>query len=351
MPATPNRDNDDDDDDGVEVVGHDDDVGPGRSRHVRGASKTSSFLSNTGTMSRATMTLAGKVSAAVGDLTSYAAVSPELIAGGDAPELLSEDRLERLAVVWDGVIGTCLVYTWLALPFILAYVDDTTPNWSNWLDLAVDVIFLIDVIVGRAQRRLNNVILVVLVLSLVPWYFIALLLPPRLYALAEFLQMLRLCKYLRLFRLARLTGDMQERQAPRYRRVDRRTVTQWRLMRLFVLVIMLTNLVAPAWIYVAVIQQRYFREHPRPTWLNQYDFDSRADGIPRWLHEYTVAGYWVLVTLCTIGYGDISPQNPLEMSFAIVIVLMSAISFSYGAAPAPMAAPPPPRLTEARAAQ
>jgi len=37
---------------------------------------------------------------------------------------------------------------------------------------------------------------------------------------------------------------------------------------------------------------------------------------------YVVALYWSLVTFTTLGYGDIVPQNLIEMGFAIFIVFL-----------------------------
>lgn len=39
--------------------------------------------------------------------------------------------------------------------------------------------------------------------------------------------------------------------------------------------------------------------------------------------------YFVIVTMTTVGYGDILPQNNFEHYFVIVIVLISSLVFSF----------------------
>ncbi len=45
--------------------------------------------------------------------------------------------------------------------------------------------------------------------------------------------------------------------------------------------------------------------------------------------EYLKAVYWSVTTLTTIGYGDITPQNPSEMQYAIVVMLVGFLMMGY----------------------
>ena len=45
--------------------------------------------------------------------------------------------------------------------------------------------------------------------------------------------------------------------------------------------------------------------------------------------QYNTALYWALVTLATVGYGDISPRNPTERSFTMVIMLVNMCISAY----------------------
>lgn len=39
--------------------------------------------------------------------------------------------------------------------------------------------------------------------------------------------------------------------------------------------------------------------------------------------------YWTVTTITTVGYGDIQAQNPIEMVFCSLIMLVGVISFSF----------------------
>jgi predicted branched-subunit amino acid permease len=44
---------------------------------------------------------------------------------------------------------------------------------------------------------------------------------------------------------------------------------------------------------------------------------------------YTVSLYWVVQTIATVGYGDVSLQNTNERGFALTIMIIGVLAFSY----------------------
>ena len=45
--------------------------------------------------------------------------------------------------------------------------------------------------------------------------------------------------------------------------------------------------------------------------------------------QYEISLYWAFVTIATIGYGDITPQNEFEYLFAMVVIVLGSIFFGY----------------------
>lgn len=45
--------------------------------------------------------------------------------------------------------------------------------------------------------------------------------------------------------------------------------------------------------------------------------------------KYVNSVYWAVATMTTIGYGDISPQTPLERLFGIAFLLVACGVFSF----------------------
>ncbi len=44
---------------------------------------------------------------------------------------------------------------------------------------------------------------------------------------------------------------------------------------------------------------------------------------------YTVAFYFTVTTIVTVGYGDVGPKNSLERAFCIILMLIGVASFSF----------------------
>lgn len=66
------------------------------------------------------------------------------------------------------------------------------------------------------------------------------------------------------------------------------------------------------------------------TWIADYEESEWAKGnLPTWFDRYTVALYWSVMTLTSIGYGDVSPQNTLERFLAAVCMLASGMMWTY----------------------
>ncbi|KRX05690.1 Cyclic nucleotide-binding protein [Pseudocohnilembus persalinus] len=59
------------------------------------------------------------------------------------------------------------------------------------------------------------------------------------------------------------------------------------------------------------------------TWLNEEKYGEN------WIDHYINSLYWAVITMITVGYGDITPVNTIERIFVIVITLISCGIFGY----------------------
>ncbi|EGR30987.1 hypothetical protein IMG5_120030 [Ichthyophthirius multifiliis] len=50
---------------------------------------------------------------------------------------------------------------------------------------------------------------------------------------------------------------------------------------------------------------------------------------PYWLDRYIDSMYWSVVTMCTLGYGDITPKTRFEKMYVMAVVLVSTFVFAF----------------------
>ncbi|CAD8112390.1 unnamed protein product [Paramecium primaurelia] len=88
-----------------------------------------------------------------------------------------------------------------------------------------------------------------------------------------------------------------------------------KLITLFVTIFLLAHIIACLWIVAG---------HTEPSWLS---INGLQDD--QWYIQYLWAFYFAILTMTTVGYGDIVPVNENELMACIMIVLLSSAIFAY----------------------
>lgn len=71
---------------------------------------------------------------------------------------------------------------------------------------------------------------------------------------------------------------------------------------------------------VAVLEKSVYSE----TWLDKYEINDESWGI-----KYLFSLYYSLITMCTVGYGDIAPYTPYEKIYCVIFTIISCGVFAY----------------------
>ena len=94
------------------------------------------------------------------------------------------------------------------------------------------------------------------------------------------------------------------------------------LLKLVFLILYLAHICGCGWNYLAKWEMIHYPE--LKTWLHLVKIENED-----WETRYINSLYYSIVTMVTVGYGDISPQNSLEKSFAIVMIALTCGFFAY----------------------
>ena len=91
----------------------------------------------------------------------------------------------------------------------------------------------------------------------------------------------------------------------------------FKLMKLLFFLLMISHSIACFWHYISFHNQKY------NTWIKQIGIQEE-DAITRYVYSF----YWSVVTMMTIGYGDITPQNPIEVLIAIFAIIFGGVALA-----------------------
>lgn len=202
---------------------------------------------------------------------------------------------------WGLAVGVGTTLAALVLPVRVVFGAPTSGvlvslDWATTALLALDVVHRI-VLERRAARTAGNVaesgsrargrvMLLVDILAAVPLHAVPI--PPQF-------QLIRLVKLARVTEMLRHWRD--------------RTMKHLGLLRLVVFFYWLSlsvHWIACGWLSLRGISQEY---------------GGAVD--------YIRALYWTVTTIATVGYGDITPSNPKEMMFAVVVMIFGAGVYGY----------------------
>lgn len=85
-------------------------------------------------------------------------------------------------------------------------------------------------------------------------------------------------------------------------------------------IIFMIHLIGSAWIIIGELNEVEVRDN----WLRSNELEDASK-----LMQYVTSCYWAVVTIATVGYGDITPQNTEEAEANILIILIGVTFYSY----------------------
>jgi len=241
---------------------------------------------------------------------------------------------------WNVYIGFLLIYTSLFVPLRIAFYDEQSTEMLVFESL-IDLCFFIDIILNffSAFEKKNNVVETrhrqiaisyfkgwfwIDFISTVPFQLVEELIKSesstreiKLAKVTRLPRLYRIVRILRLIKLARLSkrgGFLAQVQE-----LLQLTSSTSNMVGLLLTVLFLTHLVA-----CIFFLQSKLMDFPDDSWVIQEDVMDKEV-----FFQYTIAFYWALQTLTTVGFGDITIVSVEERIFAIMWMIIGIAFYSY----------------------
>ena len=263
---------------------------------------------------------------------------------------------EQWKLVWDFVLLAAIMYSCVVVPFRLGMNYNAEGNWW-FFEVFITIFFISDLVLTFrvAVAEGDELIIdrdVIRRIYMQFWFWIdaASSFPVELVevvaALANVdgkggdassqwqLKVLKLLRALRLLRLLRLLKVFKLKIYLQIVEERLRFNMQYlQLVKMVAGILYLMHVFGCGWFYLHLSVYRKASEIEGKadeeifTWLTVYD---GGDGVHAnvWV-QYLASVYWALMTLTTVGYGDITPQNDLERLYTLLCLLIGAIVFGF----------------------
>ena len=251
---------------------------------------------------------------------------PEATRGHPDRGMKTIDENSNFRVAWDFFILLLIIVSCVLIPFQLAF-RHAALALGSWVVYLIDVVFWVDIGLNfltsfrslglkatgpreTALHYLKSVCIVDIAANL-PLDALFLYGPDIRVAGLSLLLVLRQLRLLRLVRLFVIFRRWQD--------LSWTNSGYLRIAKFFTTVMLLIHWIACAWFLVP-----YVEGFPENCWVVQQGIEHASPAT-----QYIRALYWVIQTMATVGYGDITPHRDFEYVFSILIMLMGASTYAF----------------------
>jgi len=225
--------------------------------------------------------------------------------------------------VWDLTIILALLYTAIFTPFEIAFLgNEGQPNPFAESNTVISVIFISDIIMnfflpfktenGRWEKNHYNIAmrymksgLLIDLVSVFPFEGV------------RVIRLLRLSKLLRIFNANRIIKRWETKYSINF--------LVWGFSKYILVMVFLSHWLACIFKMVLMISDPENNNWETNYFKDNLGYDSTVEPI----ESYLAALYWAVMTVTTIGYGDVVPRSSLERAFTIFAMLLGAGSYAY----------------------
>lgn len=239
---------------------------------------------------------------------------------------------------WDKFTMMILLYVIFVTPFSIAFLDPPDPV-VDVFDRLVDAVFWIDIVLNfrtawvdveghmcfewkECAMKYATGWLFVDVISCLPYDLFGTSntgdqsneTTARSLMILRALKVLKLTKLLRVFRSSRILKRMEQQMSIKFGVI--------KLLKFIVMIVMVAHWMACIY-YLAGTMSAPANAHE--SWINSHEYPEYYN----FWDMYVLALYWAIMTITTIGYGDVPSGTTAERVVSIFCMILGACLYSY----------------------
>eukprot|EP00601_Ochromonadales_sp_CCMP2298_P003116 CAMPEP_0173170510 /NCGR_PEP_ID=MMETSP1141-20130122/1271_1 /TAXON_ID=483371 /ORGANISM="non described non described, Strain CCMP2298" /LENGTH=758 /DNA_ID=CAMNT_0014092399 /DNA_START=42 /DNA_END=2315 /DNA_ORIENTATION=+ len=238
------------------------------------------------------------------------------------------DPAGPLKLSWDLIVAVVVLISVILVPLRLGFEEHETSQALIILEWIMTAIFAVDLClnfntayVDEKQSMVYSRLRRIARRYLGFWFWIDFVSTVPLdniigiFASASALANLRALKVLRMFRLFKLFHIFQLGEMIQSLKIPPLVLV---VLTVMAQIFFLAHIFACFWHYIALPSGD---DQPR-TWLTEFDFEKE-----NMYERYIASMYYIIMTMLTIGYGDIHPTNDVERFYSIITMLTGGVVF------------------------
>ena len=238
---------------------------------------------------------------------------------------------------WDLFCMLLLLYCSLSIPFSVAFFNtEDMPSTLQNLDLMIDSLFMFDILLSFLTCYVDKGFIVRDLRQIARHYLGTWFLPdfagsfPFDQVIALVLEnqpgmnstnVVRILRFIRMLKLIRAVRFMNKLSQLKQKEGFEHFGNAISVASSFFLIIFIAHLLGCCFTMLLDAETRELQN-----WLTHYSADlAYADTWTR----YETALYWAIVTITTMGYGDVVPVTHIERMYVVFVAVIGAVVFSY----------------------
>lgn len=141
----------------------------------------------------------------------------------------------------------------------------------------------------------------------------------RIARIGRMYKLIKLTRLIRIFKIFKSKGSLFKKAKGKFNLGEGFE----RLVFFILMSGMICHIVACMWCFIATFEDDPNDKDGHINWLIAKEITENSAS-----EKYLFALYFTVTTITTVGYGDLSANNPIEQLFCIVIMLMGVVGFS-----------------------